>query len=156
MPKRAVVNLREVEAFVPAGAAGKYASRLLVDGESVGSRNLVLNHFTLRPGQRTYSGRHPAPFEEVYYILRGRGRLTLGSGKRKKRYAVGPDTVAYIAATVDHQIENVGRRNLEMLTVMPFHPAPGVNSVYDERKQRWGSSFRLMRKSARHLKQPAR
>jgi len=127
MKTRAVIKVRDIAAFTPTGGVGKYQSRLLVDNQSVGSRNLVVNHFTLKPGQKTYSGHHPAPFEEVYYILNGRGVLTLG-GAGGKKYRVEPHTVAYIAATMDHQIENVGTEDLEMLTMMPFHPAPGVNS----------------------------
>ena len=142
MQKQVVMHVKDVASFTPTGGVGKYESRLLVDAESVGSQNLVLNHFTLKPGKKTYFGHHPAPFEEVYYILRGRGILTLGSAEKK--YEVGPDTVAYIAAMEDHQIENVGSEDLEMLTMMPKQPAPGVNSLYDERKQKWGTSFRLV------------
>ena len=150
MKKQPVIRVKDVVGFTPTGGAGKYESRLLVNAESVGSCNLVVNHFTLKPGQRTYSGHHPAPFEEVYYILRGCGILTLG-GNRGKKYKVGPNTVAYIAATVDHQIDNVGTEDLEMLTMMPFHPTPGVNSVYDERKRKWGTSFRVVPRHKRRV-----
>ena len=142
MQKQKVISVKNVASFTPTNGAGKYESRLLVDAESVGSQGLVVNHFTLKPGQKTYSGHHPPPFEEVYYILRGRGILTLGTTD-KKQYEVGPDSVAYIAATEEHQIENIGTQDLEMLTIMPRHPLPGVNSIYDERKEKWGTSFRL-------------
>lgn len=143
MKRPSVIKVEDVASFTPTGAEGKYESRMLVDAESVGSCNLVVNHFTLKPGQKTYLGHHPAPFEEVYYILRGRGVLTLGNVKKRK-YEVVPDTIAYIAAMEDHQIENVGSEDLEMLTMMPFQPTPGVNSLYDERKKVWGTSFRLI------------
>ena len=143
MQKQVVIQVKDVAGFTPTGGEGKYESRLLVDAESVGSQNLVVNHFTLKPGQKTYPGHHPAPFEEVYYILRGHGILTLGR-RVKRKYEVGPDTVAYIAAMEDHQIENVGTEDLEMITMMAKQPAPGVNSLYDERKQKWGTSFRLV------------
>ncbi len=141
-PKQPVIRAKDVASFVPTDGEGKFESRLLVDGQSVGSQNLVVNHFTLKPGQKTYCGHHPSPFEEVYYILRGRGILTLGT-KAKRHYRVEPDTVAYIAPMEDHQIENIGLEDLEMLTIMPRHPVPGVNSVYDERVVRWGTSFKL-------------
>ena len=71
MDKLKVINAYDVEGYSPPGAEGKYMSRLLIDGESVGSNNLTLNHFTLYPGESTYLGSHPAPYEEVYYILSG-------------------------------------------------------------------------------------
>lgn len=145
MKKQRVIRVRDVVPFAPAGEENKYCSRLLVDGESVGSKNLVVNHFTLRRGQQTYAGRHPAPYEEVYYILRGKGTLILG-GAKGRRYKLGPDTIAYIPAGASHQLKNTGKRDLEMITFMPFHPAPGVNTLYDERKRKWGTSFKLASK----------
>jgi mannose-6-phosphate isomerase-like protein (cupin superfamily) len=139
--RQLVIRVRQVVGYSPPGDQGKYMSRMLVDGESVGSKNLVLNHFTLFPGQKTYKGSHPAPYEEVYYILRGKAVLSLG-GTDGERYDVGPDTVAYIPCTMEHQLENVGEEPLEMLTMMPLHPEPGVNELYDERKREWGTSFR--------------
>jgi len=138
-----VMNAYDVMGYSPPDTAGKYMSRLLIDGESVGSKNLVLNHFTLYPGESTYLGSHPAPFEEVYYVLHGVGVLLLG-GAEGQRYAVGPHTVAYIPSGMLHQITNTGEKPLEMLTMMPFHPEPGANSLYDARKREWGTSFRLV------------
>jgi mannose-6-phosphate isomerase-like protein (cupin superfamily) len=142
MSKPKVIDVDDVMGYSPPGAAGKYLSRLLIDGESVGSDNLVLNHFTLYPGESTYLGSHPAPYEEVYYILKGVGELLLG-GPEGERYAVRPNMVAYIPSEMPHQITNVGDVPLEMLTMMPFHPKPGANTLYDDRKRQWGTSFRL-------------
>jgi mannose-6-phosphate isomerase-like protein (cupin superfamily) len=143
MSKARVINVDDVMGYSPPGAARKYVSRLLIDGESVGSHNLVLNHFTLYPGESTYPGSHPAPYEEVYYILHGVGELLLG-GPEGDRYSVGPNMVAYIPCEMSHQIRNVGAEPLEMLTMMPFHPKPGANTLYDNRQREWGTSFRLV------------
>lgn len=142
MNKQKVIKVYDVEGYSPSGAEDKYMSRLLVDGESVGSTNLVLNHFTLFPGESTYPGSHPVPFEEVYYILSGVGELLLGDPG--DRYTVTSHTVAYIPSETLHQITNIGDEPLEMLTMMPFHPKEGANSLYDARKQEWGTSFRLV------------
>ncbi|MBI2844097.1 MAG: cupin domain-containing protein [Armatimonadetes bacterium] len=142
MDKLKVINTYDVEGYSPPGAEGKYMSRLLIDGESVGSNNVVLNHFTLFPGESTYLGSHPAPYEEVYYILGGTGMLLLG-GPDGERHDVSAHTVAFIPCGTLHQITNVGDKPLEMLTMMPFHPELGANSLYDERKREWGTSFRL-------------
>ncbi|MHB9038218.1 MAG: cupin domain-containing protein [Armatimonadota bacterium] len=141
MKKSKVINTYDVVGYSPAGAERKYLSRLLIDGESVGSTNLVLNHFTLYPGESTYMGSHPGPYEEVYYILNGTGTLTLGDPDGDQ-YDVCPHTVAYIPCCTKHRITNVGDEPLEMLTMMPFHPEPGANELYDARKQEWGTSFK--------------
>jgi mannose-6-phosphate isomerase-like protein (cupin superfamily) len=138
-----VIRARDVAPFSPKGAEGDYRSRLLVDDESVGSRNLVVNQFTLLPGRSTEAGTHPAPYDEVYYILRGRGILTLGDPPAP-RHEVGPDTLAFIPAGTVHQLENTGPEPLDMLTMMPHLPVQGVNTVYDARKREWGTSFRLL------------
>ena len=70
--------------------------------------------------------------------------VTLSEDGKPRQYEVGPGSVAYIAPTVAHQIKNIGDEDLEMLTMMPFQPTPGVNTVYDERKKKWGTSFRLV------------
>ncbi len=103
MDKRRVIKVAEVMGYSPREAKGKYVSRLLVDGQSVGSSNLVLNHFTLYPGQSTYLGSHPAPYEEVYYILSGVGELLLGD-PNGDRYSVSSHTVAYIPGGTPHQM----------------------------------------------------
>lgn len=139
--KKSVIRVSNVVGYSPPGQEKKYVSRLLVDAESVGSKNLVLNHFTLFPGEKTYSGSHPSPFEEVYYILRGKGILTL-DGVNGERHEMNSDTVAYIASEREHQIENVGDEPLEMITMMPFQPKKGANSLYDARKEEWGTSFK--------------
>jgi mannose-6-phosphate isomerase-like protein (cupin superfamily) len=158
-----VIRACDVAPFSPKGAEGDYQSRLLVDDESAGSRNLVVNLFTLMPGKSTYPGTHPPPYDEVYYILRGRGILTLGNPTAPKHEApkheapkheapkhetpkhdVGPDTLAFIPAGTVHQLENTGSEPLDMLTMMPHLPVPGVNTLYDARKREWGTSFRLL------------
>lgn len=148
-----VIRARDVAPFCPKGADGDYHSRLLVDDESTGSRDLVVNLFTLMPGKSTYPGTHPPPYDEVYYILRGRGILTLGNPTAPKNEApkhgapkhdVGPDTLAFIPAGTVHQLENTGSEPLDMLTMMPHLPVPGVNTLYDARKREWGTSFRLL------------
>ena len=136
--KLRVIGVSDVIGYSPPGGEGKFVSRLLIDGESVGSSNLVLNHFTLFPGESTDLGSHPSPYEESYYILSGVGVLLLGG----KTHDVSANTAIYIPAETQHKLTNVGNEPLEMLTVMPFHPVPGVNEIYDQRKREWGTSFR--------------
>ena len=143
MPRQRVVNVADVEGFAPTGYEGVCMSKLLIDGEALGSKELVLNHFTLKPGQSTPYGNHPEPYEEAYCILSGSGVFTLGD-EDQRSYDVGPGTVAFIPAGCDHSIENTGSEDLTMLTMMPHHPEPGANTLYDERKATWGTSVRLI------------
>ena len=140
MEKQLVFNAKEVEGFLPPGSEGAYVSRLLVDPESVGSQKLVMNHFTLKTGKRTYAGSHPAPYDEIYYILRGRGVVYLGDDREAQE--AGPDTVVFIPYGTLHYLENTGDEDLEMITVMPGPLVKGANTLYDQRKAAWGTSFK--------------
>ena len=86
----------------------------------------------------------PDPYEEAYYILSGRAVLALGENDQKTTCDVGPGTVAFIPAGCGHRIDNTGTEDLVILTMMPQHPVPGANPLYDERKKTWGTSFRLV------------
>lgn len=141
MERKLVFHAYQVMPFSPPEAAGAFESRLLVDRESVGSANLVVNHFTLKPGGSTETGKHPSPYDEVYYVLRGRGVVRLG--EPPKASVVGPNTIVFIPNGTLHCLENTGTEDLEMLTIMPGPIVQGVNPVYDERLRTWGTSFRL-------------
>lgn len=138
MEKEVVFKVKEVVGFSPPGVEDTFVSRMLIDGESVGAKRLSLNHFTLRPGKDTGGGEHPRPHEEIYYILRGRGLLTIGD----KTCEVGPDTVAYISCEEYHKLENIGDTDLEILTVWSLPIKEGANPLYDARKRLWGTSFK--------------
>lgn len=108
----------------------------------MGAQALVVNLFTLRPGKTTGpGGSHPAPYDEVYYVLRGHGLLHLGDPAETTE--VGPDSVAFIPGGTIHWVDNTGDENLDLITIMPGPLREGVNSVYDGRRQAWGTGFRL-------------
>ena len=115
-----------------------YLSKMLIDSESVGSEKINLNYGKLKPGKDTGGGSHPCPYDEIYYILRGLGKLTLGD----KIFEVSEDTVIYINCDEHHKLENIGRTDLEILTIFPLPLGEGINPVYDERKNLWGTSFK--------------
>lgn len=142
MQTRKVIRSSDVQPFAPPGQEHAYYSRMLIDRESVGSEQLVVNEFTLKAGQRSYKGQHPCPFDEIYYVLRGRAYFYLGNEEPRK-YVLEPGSIAFIPCATDHALYNVFEEDFVMLTMMPQQPAVGVNSVYDGRKRSWGSSFRL-------------
>ena len=143
MAQRRVMNVADVVPFSLPGWEGKFESRLLVDRDALGSEKLTVNHFTLKVGQKTPLGSHGAPYDEVYYVLRGRAILTIADPDATQ-YDVGPGTVACIPAECNHQIETVGTEDLEIITIMPGNPEPGINAVYDQRREKWGTSLRLV------------
>jgi mannose-6-phosphate isomerase-like protein (cupin superfamily) len=140
--RKLVFKAQDVRGFEPEAGHGDFVSRLLVDPDGVGAKSLVVNMFTLRPGKTTGpGGSHPAPYDEVYYVLRGRALLHLG--QPAETFEVGPDSVAFIPGGTIHWIDNTGDEDLDLLTIMPGPLRGGVNSVYDGRIKAWGTGFRL-------------
>lgn len=73
-------------------------------------RNQSLAEATLRMGQSTRSHYHPKA-EEIYYILRGEGRMKIGGEERR----VGSGDAIAIPAGTPHQICHQGREDLVFL-----------------------------------------
>lgn len=144
MKKEKVVKVSEIMGFSPAESKGDYISRLLIESEGVGSSKLMVAHATIKPNKAPLNaGVHPYPYDEAYYILRGKGRVEFGEGEES--YEVGPDTAVFIPAGTRHKIINTGIDDLEFLGIWPIMPMEeGINGVCDERKRAWGTSFRKM------------
>lgn len=54
--------------------------------------------------------------DEVYHVVEGRGRMTVGDESR----AVGPGSVVYVGATVPHRFHEIE----EQLTILVFFAPP--------------------------------
>ena len=139
--KKLAFDSRRVAGFSPSGHEDTYVSRMLVDRTSVGSTRMVVNHFTLKPGKQTEAGSHPTPYDELYYVLRGKGVLYLGDPPEATE--IRPDFVAFIPAGTNHALDNTGTDDLELITMMPAELKKGGNPLYDARKKEWGTSFRM-------------
>lgn len=152
MKKERIVKAGEIMGFSPEESKGTYISKLLIESEGVGSSKLMVVHATLKPGEtpgdaQGHGAAHPPPYDEAYYILRGYGKMEFGEGE--EIYEVGPDTAIFIPGGTLHKITNIGTEDLEFLTIWPIMPAEeGINGVYDERKNEWGTSFRKVDSSA--------
>ena len=72
--------------------------------------NQSLAEATLRVGQSTRTHYHPKA-EEIYYILRGEGRMKIGEEERR----VGPGDAIAIPAGTLHQIRHQGQEELVFL-----------------------------------------
>lgn len=148
MSRQLVFSVYDVEAFSPKGQEGVFTSAMLIDKESVGSQRLVVNRFIVKSGKKTEPGIHADPYDEFYYVLRGKGLLLLGNPEDE--IEIAPDMVAFIPSGTWHHLENRASEDLVILTVMPAQLVEGVNPVYDERRRTWGTTFRLrtLRKKA--------
>ena len=145
MPRGVVIKTEKVMPFAPEAMKKQYLSRMLLDEESFGSHTLQLNHAALKPGGVITPGSHRAPYDEVYYIIRGSGIVQLDGVD----HDVESDTLIYIPAETLHGVVNTSEKeDLEWLTVWAGTPEEGVNGVYDERKREWGTNFKKVDSSA--------
>ena len=106
MSPKLVFHAKDVVPFSPPGAEAAFESRLLIDPSGVGSTDLAVNHFTLKPGHHTDPGAHPKPYDEIYYVLRGTGRVSLGNPPEDTDLV--PDMVVFIPGGTRHALENTG------------------------------------------------
>ena len=84
--------------------------RSILDRANSMAANQSLAEATLPPGAKTEEHCHP-PNEEIYYILRGRGWMTLAGEGRE----VGPGDGILIPPGTWHTIRNIGQDPLVFL-----------------------------------------
>ncbi|MEK6234677.1 MAG: cupin domain-containing protein [Planctomycetales bacterium] len=102
-----VHNLEQVSAFTTKD--GSEIRELLAHRNS-SIRNQSLAEARLPPGKSTEPHYHPRT-EEIYYVLRGRGLMRIGSESRE----VGPGDAVAIPPGARHQITNPGDEPLVFL-----------------------------------------
>jgi len=102
-----IVNRRDSAPFVTKDGS---EIRSILDRTNSSAVNQSLAEATLPPGARTQPHVHPCT-EEIYYILRGAGRMTLGAEERE----VGPGDGILIPPGTRHTIQNLGQDPLTFL-----------------------------------------
>lgn len=140
-----MVSASAVRPFALPGDENTYESRCLIGPDGACSRDLLVNHFTVRRGVAMVSHVHPDN-DELYYVLTGVGYVDLGGHGGlfdDTRHAVEPNSAVFIPAGTFHRVVNEGDTDLTMLTIWPRLPAVGSNPIYDARLEKWGSSFEL-------------
>ena len=140
MKKRVIIKAYNVMPFSSPGRENISESRALINKESVGSEKLYMAQYTLRAGKKNRPGVHPCPYDETYYILKGRAILSLND----KKYEIGPDTAVFIPCGTTHQLENIGDEDLVLIAHSPLQYIEGINPLYDQREKTWGKTFRLI------------
>ena len=84
--------------------------------EFVSVPDLSVGLYVLDPGQPDLQQPHTE--DEVYYVISGRGRITVGDEERD----VGPGSVVFVAATVPHRFHDIAER---LVILVAFGPAEG-------------------------------
>jgi len=139
MPKGTVVNADRVMPFSPPGAEDTYVSKMLIDADNSGSERLQINHGVVKAGRSLPGAAHPAPYDEIYYVLSGHAVLKMDDVD----YELEKNMVVFIPAGTFHALTNTSEtEDFEIVTVWPGTPEPGANEVYDLRKESWGTSYR--------------
>lgn len=132
--KPVTVDVRKVK---PLEFDGIYESRMILDHILTGRDTTIqINHGTLKAGAALDGSAHED--DEIYYILSGSCKLTLGD----EVFTVHPDEVIFIPAGCFHALDNrESKEDLEILTLWRNWQA---NGAYQVRLERWGKSFKTI------------
>ncbi|MFH1071852.1 MAG: cupin domain-containing protein [Nanoarchaeota archaeon] len=90
------------------------------------SKNLSVSYATI--SRKARSHKHEV-MEEVYYIVKGEGRMFVG----KKSFTVKSGDIIAIPKNVFHHIEKISREPVEMVVVT--HPRYAASDVIEEKKR---------------------
>jgi mannose-6-phosphate isomerase-like protein (cupin superfamily) len=102
-----IINLNDSPPFTTKDGS---QIRSILDASNSPVRNQSLAEATLPPGASTAAHRHPKS-EEIYYILSGRGRMTVDAESRN----VKPNDAILIPPGVRHELVNTGTAPLVFL-----------------------------------------
>ena len=139
MKKGTVVKSSKVMPFSPPEFKGEYSSKMLLDVYNSGSEKMQVNQGILKAGCRLAGGVHKPPYDEIYIVLSGEAILHMDGVD----YDIEKGSVVFITAGTFHALENKSRtEDFVIITVWPGQPAPGINEVYDMRKEAWGTTYR--------------
>ena len=83
-----------------------------------------LAHAILAPGKEIEA--HIDPYEEIYFVLEGRGLMSVGQESRE----VGPLDATYLPAGIPHALLNTGEKDLVILVVA----APPIRDLIRKRE----------------------
>ena len=115
----------------------EYESRMILDHAITGRDDVIqINHGTVKAGFALGGATHEE--DEIYYILSGKGKLTLND----KIVDVEGGEVIFIPAGCFHALDN--RNSKEDLCILTFWRDWRFNDAYEERIKRWGKSFKTI------------
>ncbi len=95
------------------------------------SKRASIAHVVMRRGEISLLHTHRT-FTEIYYILQGRGILTVG----KKKFIVTSDTLVEIPPHIPHKLRNTGRDVLTHLVISTPAFRPGDVVLLEKQNER--------------------
>lgn len=101
---------KEVEVFVPAKHVKCQTRKLLVK-ENAGCMNLSMFRSEFEVGG--YAEPHTHTFEQAYYILKGKGVVTIGNDE----YKIKPGDAVIFPPNAEHSIKNMGKTPLWLIAL---------------------------------------
>lgn len=118
----------------------EYESRMILDHVVTGRDDVIqINHGTVKAGCALGGAAHEE--DEIYYILSGKGKLTLN----EEVIDVVPNQVIFIPAGCFHALDN--SMSKEDMCILTFWRDWRFNDAYEERIKQWGTSFKLVEES---------
>ena len=127
----------DVERVKPLSFGKEYDSRMILDHVITKRDNVIqINHGTVKAGCALGGGVHEE--DEIYYILSGKGKLTLDD----KVVDVFANQVIFIPAGCLHALDN-SQSDTDM-TILTFWRDYRYNDAYEERMKKWGKSFKTI------------
>jgi mannose-6-phosphate isomerase-like protein (cupin superfamily) len=103
---------------------GRLRSHFLMDAGDLGSRNLSVTWVDIPSGAEQRAHSHEDA-EQVYVIVRGRGRMTVAGDEE----AVGEGDLVFIPPATDHAILNDGAETLVYVTAAS--PPVSMEELYE-------------------------
>ena len=115
----------------------EYESRMILDHVITGRDDVIqINHGTVKAGCALGGGVHEE--DEIYYILSGKGKLTLDD----KVVDVEGGQVIFIPAGCFHALDNT--MSNEDMCILTFWRDWRFNEAYETRVKLWGKSFKTV------------
>jgi quercetin dioxygenase-like cupin family protein len=105
-----VLDPKEVRTFVPAKHV-KCNTKVLLEEANAGAKNLSMFRSEFEVGG--YAESHSHTFEQAYYILKGRGIVTIG----KEEYKIKPGNAVMFPPNMEHSIKNTGTTPLWLIAI---------------------------------------
>jgi quercetin dioxygenase-like cupin family protein len=105
-----VIDPKEARVFVPAKHFGCQSKALLEEANS-GVKNLAMLRSEFDVGG--YAELHTHPYEQAYYILKGKALVTIG----KEEYRVKVGNAIIFPPNVEHAIKNTGKTPMWLIAI---------------------------------------
>ncbi len=112
-PKAKAIHYTEVPAQAFGSEAPGTTIRWVIDEAHDGAPNYALRVIEVAPGGHT--PRHAHPYEHENFVIEGQGRVLLNG----EWHEVGPGSVIFVPAGMEHTYENTGQTPFRFLCGIP-------------------------------------